>query len=59
MISVYTSVYADSLEFGINPEEDSQYWVAPFIQAILDDLIEQKRSDIALELKDKTSMKLN
>lgn len=50
--------YTDSLEFGTIPEEDSQYWVASFIQDIFDNLIKVKRPDVATEIKSKTLMKL-
>ncbi len=53
-----SSEYADSMDLGIPPEEDSQYWVAPFIQKVFDEVIKIKRPDIANELKDKTSMHL-
>jgi len=51
--------YVDSLEIGITPEEDSQYWVAPFIQEMFDKLISIKRPDVAKEIKDHTTMKLS
>ena len=50
--------YVDSLEVGITPEEESQYWVAPFVQEIFDKLIKVRRPDIATELKEHTTMKL-
>lgn len=50
--------YSDSMNVGVTPEEDSQYWVAPFIQEIFDKLIVAKRPDVAAELKGHTSMKL-
>lgn len=50
--------YADSMNVGVTPEEDSQYWVATFIQDIFDKLIIAKRADVAAELKAHTSMKL-
>jgi hypothetical protein len=49
--------YSDSMDVGITPEEDSQYWVAPFIQKLFDKLIMAKRPDVAAELKEHTSMK--
>jgi len=36
----------DSLDMGLIPEPDSQYWVAPFIQEIFSSLIEKKRPDL-------------
>lgn len=53
-----SSDYLDSLEIGMTPKEDSQYWVAPFIQQFFDKWIKPNRQDIADELKSKTSMKL-
>jgi hypothetical protein len=52
------SDYLDSLDFGLTPEEDSQYLVAPFIQEIFDSVIKASRMDIAIEIKRKTIMKL-
>ena len=54
-----SSDYVDSLDCGVVPEEDSQYWVAPYMQAIFDKWIKYHRPDIAEEVKSKTSMKLN
>jgi hypothetical protein len=54
-----SSNYTDSLAIGITPEEDSQYWVAPFVQEIFDKLIKAKRPDVAEELKGCTAMKLS
>jgi len=53
-----SSDYIDSLDAGMTPEEDTQYWVAPFIQEIFDGVIKQHRPDIATEIKNKTEMKL-
>ncbi|NIM11693.1 MAG: hypothetical protein GTO45_06335 [Candidatus Aminicenantes bacterium] len=53
-----SSDYVDSLECGITPEEGSQYYVAPFIQKIFDDVIKRNRMDLAEEIKKNTSMKL-
>jgi hypothetical protein len=53
-----SSDYIDSLELGLTPEEDSQYWVAPFIQKIFDKVINANKPDIAAIIKNKTSMKL-
>ena len=54
-----SSDYIDSLDFGLTPEENSQYWVAPFIQEIFDSVIKINRSDIADEIKKHSQMKLN
>ena len=53
-----SSDYIDSLEMGMTPEEDSQYYVAAFIQDIFDKVIKAKRMDIAAEIKSKTAMRL-
>ncbi|HBZ66408.1 MAG TPA: hypothetical protein DEO70_06180 [Bacteroidales bacterium] len=53
------SDYMDSLEVGIQPEEDSQYWVSNFVQKAFDDIIKAKRFDIAEEMKRNTNMQLN
>jgi hypothetical protein len=51
--------YMDSQELGMTPDEDSQYWVAPFIQKTFDMIIKVKRQDIADEIKSKTLMHLD
>lgn len=53
-----SSDYTDSLEVGAIPEEGSQYFVAPFIQNIFDQVIKVKRPDLAYEIKSKTAMTL-
>jgi hypothetical protein len=53
-----SSDYLDSLDCGVTPEEDSQYFVAPFIQEIFDGVIKKNRMDLAIEIKSKTSMML-
>lgn len=53
-----SSDYVDSLDCGLAPEEDSQYWVAPFIQKAFDNIIKANRPDIAEIIKGKTAMKL-
>ena len=50
--------YIDCLELGMQPEENSQYWIAPFIQEVFDKIVKTKRSDIAKEIKRNTSMLL-
>ncbi|MGD0551320.1 MAG: hypothetical protein ABSB25_01575 [Sedimentisphaerales bacterium] len=50
--------YRDNIECGVTPVEDSQYWVAPFIQKAFDGIIKKYRLDLATELKSITSMKL-
>jgi hypothetical protein len=53
-----SSDYVDCLDCGVTPEEDSQYWVAPFVQEIFDKIIKKHRIDLAIELKNSTCMKL-
>jgi hypothetical protein len=53
-----SSEYVDSLDLGLMPEEESKYYVAPFIQDIFDKIIKNKRPDIANEIKKNTSMQL-
>jgi hypothetical protein len=42
--------YVDHLECGMEPPEDCQYWVAPFIKDIFKELIMSYRSDIGTEM---------
>jgi hypothetical protein len=53
-----SSDYIDSLECGMQPEEHSQYWVAPFIQQIFDEVITPRRPDITTTIKEKSAMQL-
>ncbi len=53
-----SSDYLDALEVGMQPEEDSQYLVAPFIQDIFSNVIAKKRPDVAKAILDTTSMQL-
>lgn len=50
--------YIDYLEQGMEPPEDSQYWVASFIQDTFDKWIKPHRPDIAKVILDNTVMKL-
>ena len=54
-----SSDYVDCLDMGMVPEQDSQYWVAPFIQEAFDKFIKPNRPDVATEIKAKTLMKLD
>src|SRR3546814_15206135 len=38
-----SSDYLDALECGMQPEDGSQYWVAPFIQEVFDKVITPRR----------------
>jgi hypothetical protein len=53
-----SSDYVDSLDCGLTPEEDSQYFVAPFVQKVFDAVIKKNRMDLAEAIKSKTLMKL-
>ena len=53
-----SSDYMDSLDCGVEPEEGSQYFVAPFIQEIFDTVIKPSRKDLFVEIKKNTEMKL-
>jgi hypothetical protein len=52
------SDYRDSLDLGLVPEENSQYWVATFIQKVFDDVVKVNRPDIFELIKSKTCMML-
>src|SRR4029077_2860137 len=53
-----SSDYVDCLECGKTPEQDSQYWVAPFVQETFDQTVKKFRPDIAVVIKQHTSMHL-
>jgi hypothetical protein len=53
-----SSDYLDSLECGLTPEPESQYWVAPFVQDVFDEVVAKHRPDIAARIKEHTSMQL-
>ena len=53
-----SSDYRDSLDCGLTPEPDSEYFVAPYIQEIFDQVLVKKRPDIAAVKKSNTSMHL-
>lgn len=50
--------YQDALDCGMRPEEQSQYWVAPFIQEIFDRVITPRRPDITAAIKANSVMQL-
>ena len=54
-----SSDYADCLDLGITPKEGSQYWVAPFVQDVFDDVLKKERSDIAVAIKQHSCMNLS
>lgn len=53
-----SSDYIDALELDMEPEEDTQYFVAPFVQDIFDNVVKDNRSDIAELIKQETTMEL-
>jgi len=53
-----SSDYGDSLDLGLTPEENSQYWVAPFVQDILDKTIRENKPDLYEFIKNRTEMQL-
>ena len=53
-----SSDLVDSLDCGMTPEPDSQYWVAPFVQEVFDKTVKRYRPDIAATIKQHTSMHL-
>jgi hypothetical protein len=50
--------YIDFLDCGMEPPEDSQYWVAPFVQEIIDKVLLKERPDIYSVLKSNSAMQL-
>lgn len=50
--------YVDHLDVGVTPPEDSQYWVASFIQDAFDKWIKPHRPDIAKVILSTTMMHL-
>ena len=53
-----SSDYMDSLDCGMEPEEGSQYWVAPFVSEVFEKFIVTNRPDIAEYMRNHTEMKL-
>ncbi|UCC32151.1 MAG: hypothetical protein JSU86_07685 [Phycisphaerales bacterium] len=53
-----SSDHLDYLECGMTPEPHSQYWVAPFIQDVFNQVVAKHRPDIAETVKKHTSMHL-
>lgn len=50
--------YVDALEVGASPEPGSQYWVAPFVQDVFDDIISEHRPEVGAVVKSNTFMSL-
>lgn len=53
-----SSDHVDALECGTEPEHDSQYWVAPFVQDTFDQVVAKYRPDVANVVRSCTSMHL-
>ena len=53
-----SSDYIDSLDIGITPEEGSQYFVAPLVLEVFNDIVKKYRPDLAKELENSTCMRL-
>ena len=53
-----SSDYTDALECGVQPKLDSQYWVAPFVQELFDEVISPRRAEITATIKGSSAMQL-
>lgn len=53
-----SSDYMDYLECNIQPPENSQYWVAEFIQNMADKILSKERPDILALIKQSTQMQV-
>lgn len=53
-----SSDYVDALDCNMQPEENSQLWVAPFIQDTFNSIITQHHPDITAAIKASTDMQL-
>lgn len=51
--------YIDALECNMQPEENSQYRVAPFIQEVFDEVVTPRRPDVTATIKANSSMLLS
>jgi len=54
-----SSDHLDYLECGMTPEPDSQYWVAPFIQEMFDNILTKDRPDIMAKIKQHSCMHIS
>ncbi|AAR34286.1 hypothetical protein KVP06_04850 [Geobacter sulfurreducens] len=54
-----SSDYIDALDCSMQPEEDSQYWVASFIQEIFNEVVTPGRPDITATIKANSAMQLS
>lgn len=53
-----SSDYRDAMDIHVEPEENSQYFVAPFIQDIFNCYIKKYAEDVAFIIKSKSSMQI-
>ena len=54
-----SSDYVDALECGMQPETDSQYWVAPFVQKVFDKVVTPYRPMITELIRDASAMQIS
>ena len=54
-----SSDYVDFLDCNMQPEKNSQYWVAPFIQDIFNSIVTPRRPDITNAIKSNSLMQLS
>jgi hypothetical protein len=54
-----SSDYVDHMDCGVTPPEKSEYWVAPFVQIIFEEVLLVSRSDIAKIIKDNAYTQLS
>lgn len=54
-----SSDHLDALECNMEPEENSQYCVAPFIQDIFHEVVTSRRPDVAAAIKANSAMQLS
>ena len=50
--------YVDALDAGFQPEDGSQYWVAPYVKDVFNKYIVTKRPDVAEYMRTHTEMEL-
>ena len=57
-VYMMSSNYLDALECNMQPEAESQYWVAPFVQKAFDDIVTPYRPKITTLIKNTSAMQL-
>jgi hypothetical protein len=53
-----SSDYIDALDLGMQPEDESKYWVAPYVKEVFEKYVVIKRPDIAEYMRNNTEMRL-